>query len=133
MHKESRKEAVGKDPSPLGFYYSSPEGYASQELDQIEQTSEQSGPLPAHFRDAYLCPTVRLISQYVLEVSERGPLLPYEDYELVLSWLEQSYWERDRVLLVVSEVLDGFYARKQEYPQTLKAIHKAVVKKLSCA
>ena len=49
------------------------------------------------------------IAHYVIEVRARGVLLPYNEYSLIERWLELAQNDVDRLLLVLSEILPGYY------------------------
>lgn len=81
-------------------------------------------------RGKKLSHALRFISDYIHEVCQCS-LLPYEDYALIEMWLKHSSGDLNRVLLILSEVLEEYHRRKQCHPNTLKLIHNQVMKRLA--
>ena len=71
---------------------------------------------------------LRVVCEYIHELTARGPFLPYEDHELITSWLELAHV--DRVLLAVDEIYSDYYRAHCSYPQNIRYIHPAMMKLL---
>ena len=71
------------------------------------------------------------IVQYILELRSQGHFLPYQDYEIVSSWVEAAT-DEDELLLVLSEILPEFFGKVPEgsKPKSLSSINKKVLKAL---
>lgn len=73
-----------------------------------------------------------LIVQYVVECRGKGFFLPYTDYEIIQTWL-QSAADVDELLLILSEILPEFYAKKaatNAHPPSLAAVQRRVGERL---
>ena len=72
-----------------------------------------------------------LIVQYVLECRGSGHFLPYLDYGVVEDWVKASA-DVDELLLVLSEVLPGFFTPQSEgaKPRALTGARKLVLRRL---
>jgi len=71
------------------------------------------------------------VVQYILDLRAQGHFLPYQDYEIVAKWIEAASNE-DELLLVLADVLPGFFARVPEgvKPKSLSSVNKKVLKAL---
>ena len=76
--------------------------------------------------------TKALVVQYVLDCSNAGFMLPYDDYEIIETWLQKTR-DVDELLLILSDLLPRYFERrvaKGGRPGSLKGIHRAVLKKI---
>jgi len=71
------------------------------------------------------------VVQYILDLRSQGHFLPYQDYEIVASWVNAAS-EEDELLLVLSEVLPDFFAKVPagSKPKSLTSVNKKVLRAL---
>jgi hypothetical protein len=82
------------------------------------------------FLDLDKLSTTDLIVQYVLECRGAGLFLPYQDYQVIDEWLGCSS-DTDALLLVLSEVLPGFFdVQATGKPRSLSGCRRLVLSRL---
>lgn len=69
------------------------------------------------------------IVQYILELRGQGHFLPYQDYEIVSTWVAEAAGE-DELLLVLSETLPQFFEKTPagSKPKSLMSINSKILK-----
>ena len=73
-----------------------------------------------------------LVTQYVIECMGTGHFLPYEDNQLIETWIKAAP-TLDDLLLILSELLPPYFSsqgKKRPPPRSLKGIHAKVLKGL---
>ncbi len=72
-----------------------------------------------------------LVTHYVMECRGKGLILPYNDHELIVSWLGASE-SVDTLLLVLADLLPPYFEKKttSNRPRSLHGIHRSVLKTL---
>ena len=71
---------------------------------------------------------LKMVCEYIYELTASGPFLPYEDHELIRLWLKLAHL--DRVLLAVDEIYRDYHRVHRCYPQNIRYIHPAMMKLL---
>lgn len=70
-----------------------------------------------------------LITHFVLEHRRQGHVLPYDDNQLISTWLAAS--SADDLLLVLSELLPKHYQPASDGPaRPLRFLHRQVMRKI---
>lgn len=69
------------------------------------------------------------IVQYILELRGQGHFLPYQDYEIVSSWVAAAT-DEDALLLVLSETLPHFFEKTitGSKPKSLLSVNNKILK-----
>lgn len=75
-----------------------------------------------------LSPEVKVVCEYIYELTKIGPFLPYEDYELIGLWLRSAHL--DRVLLALEEIYAAHHRQHGYYPRQLRYVHPKVMQVL---
>lgn len=71
-----------------------------------------------------------LITHFVLEHRRQGHVLPYDDNQLISTWLKAAA-SPDELLLVLSELLPKHYGDSTGGPtRPLRFLHRKVMKKI---
>lgn len=72
-----------------------------------------------------------LVSQYIIEYRGKGHFLPYQDYNIIRSWLKRVH-SSDDLLLVLSEIIPEYYQKHADktHPPSLAKIRKQVERRL---
>ena len=75
----------------------------------------------------------QLIAQYVIECRGKGLFLPYDEYEIIGSWLSLA-GSPDSLLLILSDLLPKYFAFDSDCesrrPRSLKSLNNRVVRRL---
>lgn len=75
-----------------------------------------------------LTPEVKVVCEYIYELTRSGPFLPYEDYELVGVWLRAAHL--DRVLLALEEIYTSYHRLHGHYPRQIRYVHPKLMQVL---
>ena len=73
-----------------------------------------------------------IITDYIIENRGQGHFLPYDDYDVIDSWLVESNHNTEQLLLILSEIIPNFFLSysKSNKPPSLKKIEKKILKKI---
>jgi hypothetical protein len=71
------------------------------------------------------------VVHYILELRAQGHFLPYQDYEIVSSWVEAAPAEDD-LLLVLADILPEFFGKTPpgSKPKSLSSVNRKILKAL---
>ena len=71
---------------------------------------------------------LKVVSDYIFELTASGPFLPYEDHDLIKAWLQKSHL--NQVLLALDEVYENHHRIHNSYPKNIRMIHGEVMRVL---
>lgn len=72
------------------------------------------------------------IAQYIIELREKGHMLPYDDYKIIKSWMDAIKHDDENLLIILSDILPLFYENRKSSgpPPSLKSINRKVLKNI---
>lgn len=71
---------------------------------------------------------LKVVSDYIFELTASGPFLPYEDHDLIKAWLQKAHL--NQVLLALDEVFENHNRIHNAYPRNIRMIHGEMMRVL---